>query len=46
MPDAKNNLYLYEALELRAEYDARIKELKRPDPRGEGDARPVVPAAR
>jgi len=28
MPDAKNNLYLYEALELRAEYDARIKELK------------------
>jgi hypothetical protein len=28
MPDNKNNLYLYEALELRAEYDARIKTLK------------------
>jgi hypothetical protein len=28
MPDAKNNLYLYEALELRAEYDARIKVLR------------------
>ena len=28
MPDEKNNLYLYEALELRAEYDARIKTLK------------------
>jgi hypothetical protein len=28
MPDAKNRLFLYEALELRAEYDARIKTLK------------------
>src|SRR5919109_3725237 len=28
MPDAKNRLLLYEALELRAEYDARIKTLK------------------
>jgi hypothetical protein len=28
MPDEKNNLYLFEALELRAEYDARIKTLK------------------
>ena len=28
MPDAKNRLYLYEALELRAEYDARVKTLK------------------
>jgi hypothetical protein len=28
MPDAKNNLFLYEAIELRAEYDARIKGLK------------------
>ena len=28
MPDNKNNLYLYEALELRAEYDARTKTLK------------------
>ena len=28
MPNEKNNLYLYEALELRAEYDARIKELR------------------
>lgn len=28
MPDAKNKLYLFEALELRAEYDARIKTLK------------------
>jgi len=28
MPDANNRLYLYEALELRAEYDARIKTLK------------------
>ena len=28
MPDSKNNLYLYEALELRAEYDARAKTLK------------------
>lgn len=28
MPDQHNKLYLYEALELRAEYDARIKTLK------------------
>jgi hypothetical protein len=28
MPDANNKLFLYEALELRAEYDARIKTLK------------------
>ena len=28
MPDSQNNLYLYEALELRAEYDARAKTLK------------------
>jgi hypothetical protein len=28
MADKKNNLYLYEAIELRAEYDARIKALK------------------
>ena len=28
MPDENNQLYLYEALELRAEYDARIKTLK------------------
>ncbi len=28
MPDTKNNLYLYEAIELRAEYDARIKTPK------------------
>ncbi len=28
MPDDKNNLYLYEAIELRAEYDARLKELR------------------
>jgi hypothetical protein len=28
MPDTKNKLFLYEALELRAEYDARIKTLK------------------
>lgn len=28
MADAKNHLFLYEALELRAEYDARIKTLK------------------
>lgn len=28
MPDANDKLYLYEALELRAEYDARIKDLK------------------
>ncbi len=28
MPDAKNDLYLFEALELRAEYDARLKALK------------------
>jgi hypothetical protein len=28
MPDDKNKLFLYEALELRAEYDARIKELR------------------
>jgi len=28
MPDEKNRLYLFEALELRAEYDARIKTLK------------------
>lgn len=28
MPEADNRLYLYEALELRAEYDARIKTLK------------------
>jgi hypothetical protein len=28
MPDEKNNLFLYEAIELRAEYDARIKTLK------------------
>ena len=28
MPDENNKLYLYEALELRAEYDARIKTLK------------------
>lgn len=28
MPDTQNKLYLYEALELRAEYDARIKTLK------------------
>jgi hypothetical protein len=28
MPDDKNNLYLDEALDLRAEYDARIKELR------------------
>jgi hypothetical protein len=28
MPDAKNRLFLYEALELRAEYDACIKTLK------------------
>lgn len=27
MPDANDKLYLYEALELRAEYDARIKDL-------------------
>ena len=28
MPDAKNKLFLYEALELRAEFDARAKTLK------------------
>lgn len=28
MPDVNNKLFLYEALELRAEYDARIKTLK------------------
>ena len=28
MPDEKNKLYLYEALELRAEMDARIKTFK------------------
>ena len=28
MPDERNKLYLYEALELRAEYDARMKTLK------------------
>lgn len=28
MPDEKNNLYLYEAIELGAEYDARLKELR------------------
>jgi hypothetical protein len=28
MPDEKKNLFLYEAIELRAEYDARIKTLK------------------
>ncbi|MFQ6091065.1 MAG: hypothetical protein ACE5OR_00025 [bacterium] len=28
MPDAKNKLFLYEALELRAEFEARIKTLK------------------
>jgi hypothetical protein len=28
MPDSKNNIYLYEAIELRAEYDARIQTLK------------------
>ncbi|MCE2433353.1 MAG: hypothetical protein J4F29_10595 [Candidatus Latescibacteria bacterium] len=28
MPDESNKLYLYEALELRAEYEARIKTLK------------------
>ncbi|MBE0479007.1 hypothetical protein IBX65_07840 [Candidatus Aerophobetes bacterium] len=27
MPDEKNNLYLFEAIELRAEYDARVKTL-------------------
>lgn len=27
MPDEKNNLYLFEAIELRSEYDARIKTL-------------------
>jgi hypothetical protein len=28
MPDTQNKLYLYEAIELRAEYDARLKTLK------------------
>ena len=28
MEDKKKTLYLYEALELRSEYDARIKTLK------------------
>lgn len=28
MPDERNNLYLYEAIELRSEYDARIKVLR------------------
>ena len=28
MPDAKGDLYLYEALELRGEYDARIKDIR------------------
>ena len=28
MPTEQNKLYLYEALELRAEYDARIKTLR------------------
>ena len=28
MPDEKNNLFLYEARELRGEYDARIKDLR------------------
>jgi len=28
MGDARNNLFLYEAIELRAEYDARIKVLR------------------
>lgn len=28
MPDVNNKLFLYEALELRAEYDARIKTLR------------------
>jgi len=28
MPDDKKDLYLYEALELRAEFNARIKSLK------------------
>jgi hypothetical protein len=28
MPDDKRNLYLFEAIELRAEYDARIKVLR------------------
>lgn len=28
MPDSQNKIYLFEAIELRAEYDARIKTLK------------------
>jgi hypothetical protein len=28
MPDGKSNIYLYEAIELRAEYDARIQTFK------------------
>jgi len=28
VPDTENRLYLYEAIELRAEYDARVKTLK------------------
>ena len=28
MADNKNNIYLYEAIELRAEYEARITTLK------------------
>jgi hypothetical protein len=28
MPDTDGNLYLFEGIELRAEYDARIKSLK------------------
>jgi len=28
MPDMGDRLYLYEAIELRAQYDARIKALK------------------
>jgi hypothetical protein len=34
MPDQKNKLYLYEAIELRAEYDAQITALKNLLPEG------------
>ncbi len=39
MPDESNKLYLYEALEMRSEYDARIKTLKAclPETREEQD---------
>ena len=42
MPDEKNKLYLYEALELRAEMDARIKTFKDCLPEKKSAARALV----